>query len=708
MSQQNPIEKFTALYNDEFQDEIEKLDDNYPQTKRSLFIDHEVIADEYPDLARTIINNPTDMLTAAKEALQNHEIANNTMDDFDSIHIRFKNLPTHTEVRNLRANHLNKLVSIKGVVRSTSEVKPKMKVAYYECLNCLEEMQIKQHDRHMVEAQSCNSCDTGGPLDLRYDKSEFIDGQNIQVQESPEGLRGGETPEDINIPIEDDVTGLVTPGDHVTVTGVLRLEEKQEIDGESPTFDTYLEGQSIELEDEKFDDMDISDDDIVEIKEESNHPNVYQRLVGSMAPSIYGYSKIKKSIIFQLFSGVTKHLPDGSRIRGNIHILIIGDPGTGKSKLLQYVRNIAPRAVYSSGKGSSSAGLTAAAVQKDLGDGTEWTLEAGTLVLADGGIAAIDELDKMSADDRSALHEGLEQGEISIAKAGINATLKSRCSLLAAANPKHGRFEPYGESLSEEIDLEPALISRFDLIFKVKDRPDEQKDTKMANAILDSNLIGQKTVKNTYDKFGTTNMDAASVTYGDMDEEDEDVIPTISNSLLRKYIAHAQQVCFPQMTEEAKGNIRDFYVNLRSPDDADDGAVPTTARKLEGMVRLSEASARIRLDDIINVNDVDRAIELVEESLKDVAIDPETGELDADMIEAGSTHSQRGRMDVIYTIIENNQDKEEFDDGVPLEVIKEKADEKGLSGKDVEKTIQKFARSGDIYDPTKSEKYQTL
>jgi len=220
--------------------------------------------------------------------------------------------------------------------------------------------------------------------------------------------------------------------------------------------------------------MDITGEDKEEIVRLSSSEGIYEKMVASIAPSIYGYDQEKLSMILQLFSGVTKQLPDGSRIRGDLHMLLIGDPGTGKSQMLAYIENIAPRAVYTSGKGSSSAGLTAAAVRDDFGDGQQWSLEAGALVLADRGIAAIDELDKMRPEDRSAMHEALEQQKISVSKAGINATLKSRCSLLGAANPKYGRFDQY-EPISEQIDLEPALISRFDLIFTVTDTPTRKR-----------------------------------------------------------------------------------------------------------------------------------------------------------------------------------------------------------------------------------------
>src|SRR5699024_5823166 len=196
----------------------------------------------------------------------------------------------------------------------------------------------------------------------------------------------------------------------------------------SPMFDLFMDGVTVEIEDEQFEDMDISEADKRAIVELSTEDDIYERTVGSIGPSIYGYEQAKLAMILQLFSGVAKHLPDGSRIRGDLHMLLIGDPGTGKSVLLQYIRNIAPRSVYTSGKGSSSAGLTAAAVRDDFGDVQQWTLEAGALVLADQGIAAVDELDKMRPEDRSAMHEALEQQTISVSKAGINATLKSRCS----------------------------------------------------------------------------------------------------------------------------------------------------------------------------------------------------------------------------------------------------------------------------------------
>jgi len=395
-------------------------------------------------------------------------------------------------------------------------------------------------------------------------------------------------------------------------------------------------------------------------------------------------------MILQLFSGVTKNLPDGSRIRGDLHMLLIGDPGTGKSQMLSYIQNIAPRSVYTSGKGSSSAGLTAAAVRDDFGDGQQWTLEAGALVLADKGIAAVDELDKMRPEDRSAMHEALEQQRISVSKAGINATLKSRCSLLGAANPKYGRFDRY-EPIGEQIDLEPALISRFDLIFTVTDQPDPEHDGKLADHILKTNYAGEL---NTQRERLTT----SEFTQQEVDSVTEEVAPEIDAELLRKYIAHSKRSCFPTMTDEAKQAIRDFYVDLRAKGADEDAPVPVTARKLEGLVRLSEASARIRLSDTVESEDADRVIEIVRSCLQDIGVDPETGEFDADVVETGTSKTQRDRKMSINGLIE--EIAKEYENGAPYEEeVLDRAAEIGIDGSKAEKEIESLKRRGEVYEP---------
>ncbi|EMA46568.1 LAGLIDADG family homing endonuclease, partial [Halobiforma nitratireducens] len=333
---------------------------------------------------------------------------------------------------------------------------------------------------------------------------------------------------------------------------------------------------------------------------------------------------------------------------------------------------------------------TAAAVRDDFGDGQQWTLEAGALVLADQGIAAVDELDKMRPEDRSAMHEALEQQKISVSKAGINATLKSRCSLLGAANPKYGRFDQY-EPIGEQIDLEPALISRFDLIFTVTDQPDEEKDKNLAEHILTTNYAGELTTQQ-------EQMTSLEVEQAEIEEMTEQVDPEIDAELLRKYIAFAKQNCHPRMTDEAQETIRDFYVDLRARGTDEDAAVPVTARKLEALVRLAEASARVRLSDTVEQRDAERSVEIVRSCLQDIGVDPETGEFDADIVEAGTSKSQRDRIKNIKQLISDVE--EEYDEGAPVDIVLDRAEEIGMDQSKAEHEIDKLKQKGEVYEPS--------
>src|SRR6056297_1458622 len=465
---QDLTERFIQFYRNYYREEIGSLAQRYPNEQRSLYVDYDDLFQFDRDLAEDFRTKPDQMREYAEEALRLYDLPADV--SLGRAHVRIENLPEGIDIRGIRVHddHIGKLVSVKGIVRKATDVRPKVTEAAFECQRCGTMTYIPQSDGGFQEPHECQGCERQGPFRVNFDQSEFVDSQKLRIQESPEGLRGGETPQSLDVDIVDDITGQVSPGDHVTCVGVLHIEQVQQGNEKSAIFDLYMDGVSIAIEDEEFEDMDITEADKREIIELSNREDIYEAMVDSIAPAIYGYEEEKLAMILQLFSGVTKHLPDGSRIRGDLHMLLIGDPGTGKSQMISYVENIAPRSVYTSGKGSSAAGLTAAAVRDDFGDGQQWSLEAGALVLADKGIAAVDELDKMDASDRSAMHEGLEQQSISVSKAGINATLKSRCSLLGAANPKYGRFDQY-EPIGEQIDLEPALISRFDLIFTVTD-----------------------------------------------------------------------------------------------------------------------------------------------------------------------------------------------------------------------------------------------
>jgi len=1325
------VDAFEQFFRNYYDNEIKQLAQRYPNEQRSLYIDWQDLYRFDPDLADDYLSQPEQLQRYAEEALRIYDLPIDV--SLGQAHVRIQNLPDteSPEIREIRARHMNTLVQVRGIVRKATDVRPKIEEAAFECQLCGTLSRIPQSTGDFQEPHECQGCERQGPFRVNFDQSEFVDAQKLRIQESPEGLRGGETPQAIDVNIEDDITGEVTPGDHVSAVGVLRLEQQTNQQEKSPIFDFYMEGMAVDIDEEQFEDMDITDEDKKQIYEISQQSDVYEQMVGSIAPAIYGYDQEKLAMILQLFSGVTKQLPDGSRIRGDLHMLLIGDPGTGKSQMIGYIQNIAPRSVYTSGKGSSSAGLTAAAVRDDFGDGQQWTLEAGALVLADQGIAAVDELDKMrcitgdslvhtangikpireiahesaadgdierldngrtirdvdvpvwtmtedgtleerdvlavheynapeelwevtvssgerltttadhpffvldegervernaaalecgdwiyvpralptsvtdggveslpaigdtenelqpafgailgyiagdgnifyersagsygfrftnveqellehfetacedafdvtavrhpseqrddgvetvrlhgkafvdellglganletyegkrlpdavtkasretkaafvraladsegtvddravkissssyelllgtkmlllefgvssqiqtrergdrrdlhvlvitsnpslegfnrhigftltrkqqalqaaceqttgtrtildvipeigpileqirgalrlhqsecglehsstywsfengdantslrlanrmlktferrqssasshreelktrtswerlaeirqeyhisqreiavglslsqqqlsarwgtgkelkkdvrkridellespatvdlnplrklvrgdvkwrqvrsvspvnarehadgriavleerladelgvkrtktalkeghalveqplehaetwatlreqlkrygisfqqvaaemevdgstvsrwftgtvdvgnfdavrhvserlidekrhqlgtliaeidrrrtprvydltvegthnflanglivhNSEDRSAMHEALEQQQISVSKAGINATLKSRCSLLGAANPKYGRFDQY-EPIGEQIDLEPALISRFDLIFTVTDQPDEEKDRNLAEHIINTNYAGELTTQR-------EQMPSLDVPMEEVEAMTEKVDPVIDADLLRKYIAYSKQNCHPRMTEEAREAIRDFYVDLRSKGTDEDAPVPVTARKLEGLVRLSEASARVRLSDTVEIEDAERVIDIVRSCLQDIGVDPETGEFDADIVEAGRSKSQRDRIKNIKQLISDIE--EEYDDGAPVDIVLERAEEIGMDESKAEHEIEKLKQKGEVYEPS--------
>lgn len=1333
---QDLTERFIQFYRNYYREEIGTLAQRYPNEQRSLYVDYDDLFQFDRDLAEDFRTKPDQMREYAEEALRLYDLPADV--SLGRAHVRIENLPESIDIRGIRVHddHIGKLVSVKGIVRKATDVRPKVTEAAFECQRCGTMTYIPQSDGGFQEPHECQGCERQGPFRVNFDQSEFIDSQKLRIQESPEGLRGGETPQSLDVDIVDDITGKVSPGDHVTCVGVLHIEQVEQGNEKSAIFDLYMDGVSISIEDEEFEDMDITEEDKREIIELSNRDDIYEAMVGSIAPAIYGYEEEKLAMILQLFSGVTKHLPDGSRIRGDLHMLLIGDPGTGKSQMISYVENIAPRSVYTSGKGSSAAGLTAAAVRDDFGDGQQWSLEAGALVLADKGIAAVDELDKMdcvtgdtlvtladgrverieelareaaedgdieelsngrrirdvdldvwtmdedgrlverpvtavheydapseltrvtmetgesltatadhpffvlddgervereaatldagdwvyvpreipakatdgagavaaaggsidaepvddgrgvdaamasvlgylsgdgnvyydreegvygvrftntdeelladfertareafgaeptrppsesreggvetvrvtgkehadavldagmnlgrydekcfpthvstgsraakaafvraladseghvdesagnvriasasrdllrgtrtlllqfgvssqlqhrersggrdvyyltvtdadslaafrraigftatrkaealdrvveaadgdrtildvipevddeltrcreplrlhqsecgldavtyhdfesgtanvslhrarrilaafedrleaaaedrraldgepaweilaeireryhvsqselaegtalsqqqisrgwgesddvrrlitdrlreiladveetdlgdlrefvggdvkwrrvesvetvppestehrggvlrqrladviggpvetaerrarelldrgqvgetraelsaaldaygvsqadvassldvdqatvsrwlsgtvetdrlgdlheaigaevdavndelrsllariedgrrprvydltvdethnfvanglvvhNSSDRSAMHEGLEQQKISVSKAGINATLKARCSLLGAANPKYGRFDQY-EPIGEQIDLEPALISRFDLIFTVTDSPDPEHDSRLAKHIIKTNYAGELNTQR-------EELASSEFTSDQVAEVTQEVAPEIDAELLRKYIAHAKRSCYPTMTEEAKELIEEFYVDLRSKGADEDAPVPVTARKLEAMVRLAEASARLRLSDTVEREDADRATDIVESCLKDIGVDPETGQFDADVVETGTSKSQRDRIKNIKGLIADIE--EEYQEGAPVEEVLDRAGEIGMDPGKAEQEIEKLRTKGEVYEP---------
>ncbi|MHA2176720.1 MAG: minichromosome maintenance protein MCM [Candidatus Thorarchaeota archaeon] len=588
--------------------------------------------------------------------------------DISIIKTRFIGYPEHIPLRTIRSRHIGKLIHISGIMMRASEVKPLLVKAIFLCRICQAEIPQDQDEGKYTEPALCPVCTKKTPMRLVPQKSQFKDWQKVRIQESPEELPPGQMPRSVDVILEGDIVDISRPGDLVKVTGILQTSpDFSRRGGKLATFNVFIEANGVEISDKEHEQIQISEEDIKRIEELSQHQQVHERIYASIAPSIQGHDDIKESIALLLFGGVPKLLSDGTRLRGKSNILMIGDPGTGKSQILKFVSGLATRALYTSGKGTTAAGLTAAVVHDT--DSSAMTLEAGALVLADQGIACIDEFDKMDPNDRTAIHEAMEQHTVSIAKAGIVATLNARTSILAAANPTLGRYED-SLTLQENIRLPFTILSRFDLIWIMVDTVNVEQDRELAKFILDMHQMKKI--------------------------QDQGPLPPISPDFLKKYIGYANLNVFPQLTTDAAEVIENFYVDLRKSAEGG-GAIPITARQLESLVRLAEARARMALRSEVNKEDARAAVRLMEESLRMVALDRITGRIDIDRQVSRMSAEQRSSSDIIIKALRDME--AEGTATVNIDALIQRTVSMGLSRERAEKVIEKLREDGILYSP---------
>lgn len=558
--------------------------------------------------------------------------------------VRIFNLESVKAMRDLNPKDIDTLVAVQGMVVRASAIQPDLKQAYFECSACGHAVAVSIDRGRINEPTACQQCSAKFSFQLIHNRCLFTDKQVVKMQETPESMPEGETPATITVCAYDDLVDHGKPGDRAVITGVYRavpMRVNPRLRTVKTVFRTYIDvihfqkntGTRFAAEDaraekgsefatgveERADLTAELDQEEAEMVEMSQDPEIYPKLVQSLAPSIYELEDVKKGILCQLFGGTNKVLGDAMvSCRGELNVILVGDPGTAKSQLLNYVHKIAPRGIYTSGQGSSAVGLTAY-VTRDPDTG-EMVLESGALVLSDRGICCIDEFDKMSDITRAVLHEAMEQQTVSVAKAGIICSLNARTSVLAAANPIESRYNPR-KSVVDNINLPPTLLSRFDLIYLVLDKADETSDSRLASHLV-----------SLYFKEVSPKMKGQ-----------------FSVKQLTKYVSYARRKCHPRMTDQAKQRLIEHYVEMRKAG-MRNKTITATPRQLESLIRLAEANARMRLAEEVGEDDVAEAVRLMTAATLTAATNPETGEIDMDLITTGRSATDRERIQQIAQV----------------------------------------------------------
>ncbi|KAI9734631.1 MAG: MCM DNA helicase complex subunit [Cirrosporium novae-zelandiae] len=531
------------------------------------------------------------------------------------IHVRISDLPIHYTLRQLRQTHLNCLVRVSGVVTRRTGVFPQLKYIKFKCNKCGVTLGPFQQDSNVeVKISFCQNCQSRGPFTLNAEQTVYRNYQKLTLQESPGTVPAGRLPRHREVILLWDLIDSAKPGEEVEITGIYRNSYDAQLNSKNgfPVFATILEANHVIKSHDQLAGFRLTEDDEREIRILSHDPQIVDKIINSVAPSIYGHTDIKTAVALSLFGGVSKEAQGKHSIRGDINVLLLGDPGTAKSQVLKYIEKTAHRAVFATGQGASAVGLTASVRRDPLT--SEWTLEGGALVLADRGTCLIDEFDKMNDQDRTSIHEAMEQQTISISKAGIVTTLQARCAIVAAANPIGGRYNgtlPFAQN----VELTEPILSRFDVLCVVRDTVDPEEDELLASFVVNSHGRAHpsaNTAHGSADAMETEHNSGSSrqPVNGGEPAVREGQIP---QELLRKYILYARERCRPKLYQIDQDKVARLFADMRRESLAT-GALPITVRHLEAIMRISEAFSKMRLGDYCTSQDIDRAIAVTVDS----------------------------------------------------------------------------------------------
>jgi replicative DNA helicase Mcm len=669
----NDLEKFLKAFKDRDSNYkyFDRINNMMASGVQSLIVDYIDLDSYNPFLAKEITHKPDEYLEAFNEAVLS--ILREIHPDYEQeirekIRVRIGNYTVQKGLREINADLINKLVSISGMVVRSSEVKPLAKKVAYKCTNCNTVTEAQLKGLVMKKPLKCPAC-SEKELEMDPESSLFIDFQLVRLQELPEDLPAGQLPHYIEVTVMSDLVDQCRPGDRIILTGMIRIEQEQLVpQAKTSLFRLRMEGNNIEYLGGRAGSKDtrsverilISTEDERQIRTIASKPDAYEKLIASFAPHIYGHEPIKEAILLLIVGSVTKRLEDGSTRRGDINVLLVGDPGTAKSEMLKFTAKIAPRGLYTSGRGSTAAGLTAAVIRDKSGI---MMLEAGAVVLGDQGIVCIDEFDKIKPEDRSALHEVMEQQTCSVAKGGIVATLNARTSILSASNPIYGKYDPY-KNITENVNLPVPLLTRFDLIFIVRDSPDKEKDNLIASHILEIHRNTEQAAR-----------------------------PAIDIDLFSKYLAYTKQI-EPALTPEAIDIVRSYYMDMRRIES--EGMITVTPRQLEGLIRLASARARLLLKDMVEAEDAQRAIYLVDQMMRTAGVDVNTGKTDLGVLygKPQSVVSKEKTFMELFRELTGTENNDVEDKVLVDELVKTGK----FSDEEARKYIQKFNREGQIFE----------